>query len=86
MLFGALQPSAGSAHLQSQPAEGVTFLGLTLRFVECFASHPPQRMQKDGAPSWLAELKAGPPPRAKIRLNRNSNRGGQGCPPYARRS
>jgi predicted DNA-binding protein len=28
MLFGALQPSAGSAHLQSQPAEGVTFLAI----------------------------------------------------------
>jgi hypothetical protein len=30
---------------------------LTLRLVEGFASHPPQRTRKDGAPSWLAEAR-----------------------------
>jgi hypothetical protein len=30
---------------------------LTLRLVEGFASHPPQRTRKDGAPSWLAETR-----------------------------
>lgn len=28
-----------------QPAEVVTFLELTLRLVECFASHPPQNAE-----------------------------------------
>jgi hypothetical protein len=39
------------------------WLELMLRLVEMFASHPPQRTRKDGAPSWLAGLKAGPNPR-----------------------
>jgi predicted DNA-binding protein len=57
MLFGALQPSAGSAPLQSQPVEVVTLVRVDAAVVEMFASHPPQRTRKDGAPSWLAGAK-----------------------------
>jgi predicted DNA-binding protein len=50
-----------------------------LRLVEGFASHPPHRTRKDGAPTWSAELKAGPAPAGRIKLNHNIKCGGIGC-------
>jgi len=44
----------GSSSIGHSPS----FPGSMLRLVEMFATHPPQRTRKDGAPYWLAEARS----------------------------
>jgi predicted nucleic acid-binding protein len=47
---GAEKRRNGASSIRYSPS----FLGLTLRLVEMFAAHPPQRTRKDGAPPFVA--------------------------------